>query len=79
MTSISISQLKVNPSKAISSADDYPVAIEKHNKVAAYLLGKDLFNDFIEYIENKVDTKSVKDTDFSKGTDFEEFAKELGI
>lgn len=79
MTSISISQLKTNPASAISIADDYPLAIEKHNKITAYLLGKDLFEDFMEYIENKVDTKAVENTDFSQGRDFEDIAKELGL
>ncbi len=40
---ISISQLKARPSKAISKAEDYPVVIKSRNQVKAYLMGKEFF------------------------------------
>jgi antitoxin StbD len=79
MTSVSISELKVNPSAVIDQALDYPVAVEKRNKVKAYVVGKDLYEKIIAYIENYLDRLAVKNTDFTKGKDFEELAKELGI
>lgn len=79
MDTISITQLKTNPARAISDASDYPVAIESRNKVKAYLVGKEIYEKLISYIENFIDGKEVAKTDFSKGRDFEEIAKELGI
>lgn len=79
MDTISISDLKVNPSKAIGFASDYPVAIENRNKVKAYLLGKDLYEKLVLYIEQIVDRQTVEKTDFNKGRDFEAVAKKLNI
>lgn len=79
MDTISISDLKTNPSKAINFATDFPLAIQNRNKVKAYLLGKDLYEKIVSYIENMVDKKAVEDTDFKKGKDFEEVAKKLNL
>lgn len=69
----------MNPSKAILDATQYPVAIESRNKVKAYLIGKEIYEKLISYIENFIDAKEVTNTDFSKGRDLEQVAKELGI
>ena len=79
MNTVSISQLKTHPSKAISQSADHPVAVENRSKVKAYLVGKDLFERLIAYIEDHIDKKAVAKTDFSKGKDFEAVAKQLGI
>lgn len=79
MTTISISQLKVNPSSVIAQAADYPVAVENRNKVQAYLIGKNLYERLMVLLEDAVDVKAVKNTDFAKGKDFERVAKDLGI
>ncbi|MBI5123074.1 prevent-host-death protein [Candidatus Roizmanbacteria bacterium] len=79
MNNISISQLKVNPSKFISLAGDYPVAVEKRNKIQAYLVGKNLYEKIIDYLENYIDQKAIEQTDFKKGRDFEKIAFQLGI
>ena len=79
MNTISISQLKINPSKAINAALDFPLAVENRNKIEAYLLSKDLYEKIVSYIENFIDRKAVEKTDFKKGKDFEIVAKELNI
>lgn len=79
MTSVSISQLKINPSQAIAQAADYPVAVENRNNIQAYLIGKKLYEKIISFLEDRIDTRIVRNTDFSKGRNFEEVAKELGI
>ena len=79
MNSISISELKTRPSKIVAQAEDYPVAVEKRNKVYAYLIGKNLFEKIISYIEDYIDKKTIEKTDFGKGRDFDRVAKELGI
>lgn len=79
MDGISISQLKTHPSKAISKASDYPLVIENRNKPVAYLLGKEIFEKIILYIEDYIDKKTVRETDFKRGREFEEVAKELNI
>ena len=79
MTNISISQLKTNPGKAIEAASSTPVGIQKRNKLQAYIVGSDLFEKIVSYIEDYIDRSSVEETDFSKGRDFEKVAKELGI
>jgi len=79
MNSISISQLKTNPSKAIKEALDFPLAVENRNKVEAYLIGKDLYEKIALYIENLVDHRVVVQTDFKKSRDFEAVAAELNL
>ena len=60
MNTISISQIKINPSKAIAAAEDFPVAIEKRNEIEGYLLGKDLYEKLMVYIENYVDKVAIE-------------------
>ena len=79
MTSVSISQLKMNPMAVIASAEDYPVQMQNRSKTVGYFVGKNLFEKMVEYLEDIEDSKVIEKTDFTKGTDFEEFAKELGI
>ena len=79
MTSLSISQLKVNPAKAILASGDYPVAIENRGEVEAYLVGKDLFERLERYVEDFIHKRAVESADFSTAEDFEEVAKKLGI
>ena len=79
MTNISISNLKANPAKAIDEAEDFPVEILKRNKVVAYLVGKVLFEKLVSLIENNIDKKAVATTNFKKGRNFEDVAKELGL
>ena len=79
MDTVSISELKIRPSKAISMASDYPVAVENRNQVKAYLVGKELYEKIIGYIEDYLDRAVINKTDFKKGEDFEKVAKELGI
>ena len=79
MNNISVSKLKANPAKAIYMATDYPVAIENRNETKAYLIGKNLYEKMIAYIEDYIDFEAVKSADFSKGKDLEKVAKELGL
>ena len=76
---ISISELKINPASAIDRAADIPVAIQKRNRVKAYLVGKELFETIIAYIEDYIDKAAIEKTDFSKGRRFEKVAQELGV
>lgn len=79
MNSISISQLKAHPSKAISKALDYPLAVESRNKIKAYLIGKELYEKIVAFVEDYIDKTAAKNTDFSQGRDFEEVVQELGL
>lgn len=79
MNTVSISELKIHPSKTIEMATDYPVAVENRNKVKAYLVGKELYEKIIGYIEDYLDRAVINKTDFNKGKDFDKVAKELGI
>jgi PHD/YefM family antitoxin component YafN of YafNO toxin-antitoxin module len=79
MTSVSISQLKMNPAAAISDAQDYPLAIQNRNTTEAYLVGKSLFEKLVLYLEDVEDRKTIEKTDFSKSRDFDDIVKELGI
>lgn len=79
MTTISITQLKTNPRAAISSAQDYPVAVQNRNDTEAYMVGKDLFEKLILYLEDAEDKKTIKNIDLNNKKDFEDFASTLGI
>ena len=76
---ISITQLKTHPAKVISQADNYPLVIRSRNKIKGYLLSKTLFENIISYIENYIDKKAVKDTNFTQGKDFERVMRDLDI
>ncbi len=78
-TPISISQLKINPSKYILDADNYPIPVAKKGKVKAYLIGSSLYEKIVSYLEDYIDKKAVKEANFKKGKDFEELAKDLDI
>ena len=79
MNNINISELKTNPSKAITLAEDFPVGILNRNDIKAYLIGKDLFEQLVNYLKDTIDGTIIRDTDFSKGEDFHSFTKKLGI
>lgn len=79
MTSVSISELKINPSAVLIAASDYPVAVQRRNKTAGYVVSKAMFEKLVEFVEDYIDKKAIKEADFSKGRDFEEIAQELGI
>jgi len=79
MNSIAITQLKTNPSAVLKSADEYPIAVVRRGKTAGYVVGKDIFEKMIEYVENILDEDAIAKVDFKKKRDFEELAQELGI
>ena len=79
MDTISISQLKTNPSKAIQYADDYPLGIKNRGVTKAYIVGRELFEKLIACMENYSDNKAIDETDFKKGKRFEDVAKELDL
>lgn len=82
MTSISISQLKTNPAAAIDQAIDYPLAVLSRSKVKAYLVGKDLFEKIVEFLEDWEDRraiKSIKKSDWGKGKSLDAVARELSL
>ena len=79
MTSVSITELKTNPSAVLSAADDFPVAIMNRNRTKGYVVGKDLFEKIILYLEDIEDKKAIKSIDLNDKTDFEDFVKELGL
>lgn len=64
---------------AISRAEDYPLVVRSRNQVKAYLMGKELFEKIIAYLEDYIDKKAVREADFKKGQDFAQVAKELGV
>lgn len=79
MTMISISQLKAQPSKILNLAVDYPVIVGNRNQPKAYLVGKNLYEKLIAYIEDYIDGKEVKSANFRQGKPFEKVASQLGI
>ena len=62
MTSVSISQLKVNPAKVIAAAEDYPVAIQNRSKTEAYVLSKSLMDRLERYLEDVIDRQAIEST-----------------
>lgn len=79
MNSVSITQLKINPTQAIKASFDFPLAVENRNKVEAYLIGKDLYELIVSRIEDLVDHNAIKATKFNSGRNFEDVAEELNI
>lgn len=50
--SVSISELKKNPSRIINEAEGSPVAILNHNKPSAYLIPAEAFEALMERFED---------------------------
>lgn len=50
--SVSISDLKKNPSKIINQSEGAPVAILNHNKPSAYIIPADAFEALMEKLED---------------------------
>jgi len=50
--SVSISDLKKNPSRIINQSEGAPVAILNHNKPSAYLIPADAFEALMERLED---------------------------
>ncbi len=50
--SVSISELKKNPSSLLSQASGSPIAVLNHNKPAAYLIPADTYKAIMEMIED---------------------------
>lgn len=50
--SVSISELKKNPSSLLSQACGSPIAVLNHNKPAAYLIPADTYEAMMEMIED---------------------------
>ncbi len=79
MTHVSISDLKTNPSEAISESLIYPVAIQKRNKTQAYIVGKDIFEKLVAQMEDLIDAKAVREANFDDVVRFEKVVAELGL
>mgnify|MGYP001105923045 FL=1 len=59
--SVSISDLKKNPSRIINEAEGAPVAILNHNKPSAYLIPAEAFEALMERFEDYNLTQVVKE------------------
>ena len=79
MNVVNISKLKTNPSAVLSDANDYPVAIKNRNITTGYIVGKDIFEKLISFVEDYIDRKAIKEADYKKGTPLEKIIKELGL
>ena len=59
--SVSISELKKNPTAVIDEADGFPVAVLNHNKPAAYLVPAAAFEAMMEKLDDIELAKRVKE------------------
>lgn len=50
--SVSISELKKNPSSLLSQANGSPIAVLNHNKPAAYLIPADTYEALMDMLED---------------------------
>ncbi len=50
--SVSISELKKNPSSLLAQASGSPIAVLNHNKPAAYLISADTYEALMDMIED---------------------------
>lgn len=50
--SVSVTELKKNPTALLNAANGEPVAILNHNKPAAYLVPADLYEKMLDLIED---------------------------
>lgn len=59
--SVSISDLKKNPSRIINQSEGAPVAILNHNKPSAYIIPADAFEALMEKLEDYELSQVVKE------------------
>jgi len=59
--SVSVSELKKNPTAVIDEADGFPVAVLNHNKPAAYLVPAAAFEAMMEKLDDIELAKLVKE------------------
>ena len=57
---VSMTDLRRNPSEVIEVANLAPVAVLNHNKPAAYLISAEAYEDMLEQLEDAALTKIVK-------------------
>lgn len=79
MTTVSISQLKINPMAVFNTAIDFPIQIQNRNKTAGYFVGKKLFEKMVNYMEDIEDKNAIKNADYKNGTTLEDLEMELGF
>ncbi len=79
MNTISISQLKTTPAKALKQAQDLPLAIQQRHQTKAYLIGAEIFTKIINQLENITDKHYINTTDFSRGKNLETVLEELDL
>lgn len=60
-------------------ATEYPIAIQNRNQTKAYLIGKDIYEKLITFMEDYIDKQAIENDDLTKEHDFEEVAKKLGL
>ena len=58
---VSMTDLRRNPSEAIEVANSSPVAILNHNKPAAYLISAAAYEEMLDQLEDAALTKTVND------------------
>jgi antitoxin StbD len=49
---VSISELKKNPSAVIAAAENAPIAVLNHNKVTAYIIAPEVYEEMLDRIED---------------------------
>lgn len=77
--SISISQLKTNPSVAFTMAKEAPLVILRRNKVAGYLVSPEIYDALVQYIENHTDREAIESAKDEKHIELEELLEELDL
>lgn len=60
-TTVSMTDLRRNPSGILEDAGDFPVAVLNHNKPAAYLLSAKAYEALLERLDNAELTKIVEE------------------
>jgi antitoxin StbD len=65
-SSVSITDLKKNPSAIIAEAEGAPVAVLNHNRPSAYLVPADTFEAMLEKIDDLEIAKIVKERKLEK-------------
>lgn len=60
-TSVSISELKKNPSAIIKRAEGFPVAVLNHNRPVAYLVPVAAFEAMMEQLDNQALMRLIKE------------------
>ena len=81
MTTLSISELRADIARAVSSTKKAPVEISKHGEPVAFLISPSMYERFVDALEDLEDLRTIEEAlkQPGKNTPWEQVKREMGL